>query len=61
MIYVRSINKGNKMVTLYRVIQETETGDEFACFSGTQWECENWIDENFENYPESHFYIEQKF
>lgn len=46
------------MVTLYRVIQETETGEEFACFSGMQWECENWIDENFENYPESHFYIE---
>lgn len=48
------------MTTLYSVIQETETGEEFAVFSGTQWECESWIDENAEFYPESRFYLELK-
>lgn len=48
------------MVTIYRVMEETETGEEFCVFDGSQWECENWIDENVEEFPESYFYIEQK-
>ncbi len=41
-----------------RVMQCTETGEEFNVFQGTMAQCENWIEENADQYPESGFSIE---
>jgi hypothetical protein len=42
-----------------RVIQVTETGEEFCAHTGCAEDCEDWIENNAENYPESSFYTEQ--
>lgn len=43
----------------YRVMQVTETGEEFWAFEGTEERCEDWVDANFEQFPESSFYLER--
>jgi hypothetical protein len=40
-------------------MQIQETGEERNAFEGSGFECENWIDENESNYPESQFYMER--
>ena len=43
----------------HRVMQVTETNEEFCVFTGSESECDDWIDENSDNYPESGFYTEK--
>lgn len=43
----------------FRVMQVTETGEEFWAFEGTEDACDAWIDENASQYEESSFYIER--
>jgi len=44
----------------FRVMQVTETGEEFHAFEGDTWEeCEAWILANMDNFPESTFYWEE--
>lgn len=44
----------------YRVMQVTETREEFCVEEfRTEKEAAKWIDENWDNYPESCFYITQ--
>ena len=43
----------------YRVMQVTETGEEFWAFEGSQPQCYDWIDTNAEEFPESTFYVER--
>lgn len=43
----------------FRVMQVTETGEEFWAFEGTEDQCDTWIDENAPQYVESSFYIER--
>ena len=39
-------------------MQSTETGEEFNVFQGTEDECDDWIEENADQYPESTFFLE---
>lgn len=41
-----------------RVMQTTETGEEFCVHTGRLEDCEDWIDNNAGNYPESSFYMD---
>ena len=41
-----------------RVIQVQETGEEICVFVGTEDQCEDWMDENAEQFVESTFYVE---
>ena len=41
-----------------RVMQVTETGEEFCVHTGCNEDCEDWIENNAANFPESTFYIE---
>ncbi len=43
----------------FRVMQVTETGEEFFAFEGSEDRCDAWIDENLPQYEESSFYIER--
>lgn len=44
----------------YRVMQVTETGEEFNAFEGdTQEACEAWIEANADSFEESTFYWEE--
>ena len=43
----------------FRVMQVTETGEEFWAFEGTEDQCDAWIDENAPQFEESSFYIER--
>jgi hypothetical protein len=51
-------NKKEIQMSRYRVMQVQETGEECNVFEGTGSECEDWIDNNEDNYPESQFYME---
>lgn len=42
----------------YRVVQIVETREECTPFEGTYEECEEWIEDNHTQYPESRFYTE---
>lgn len=46
------------MSATYRVMQVTETGEELCAYEGSEAQCERWIDDNGDNYPESGFYVE---
>ena len=43
----------------YRVMQVQETGELTNVFEGTLDECEDWMDENAEQFVESTFIIER--
>ena len=43
----------------YRVMQETETGEEFNAFEGSMEECHDWIQTNAGQYEESRFTTEK--
>ena len=45
--------------SVWRVMQKTETGEEFNVFQGTEDECCNWIDANQDQFPESTFNLEE--
>ena len=40
-----------------RVMQVTETGEEFCIHTGCLEDCEDWIENNAGMYPESSFYL----
>ncbi len=42
----------------YRVMQVMETNELCCVFEGDEEDCDNWIDENYDNYPESTFFVE---
>ena len=44
---------------MFKVMQICETGEENYAYEGTEFQCNKWIDENEEQYPESSFYIQQ--
>ena len=46
------------MSATYRVMQVTETGEEVNVYEGSKAQCDRWIDDNADNYPESGFYLE---
>lgn len=46
------------MSATYRVMQVTETGEEFWAYEGSEAQCDRWIEDNEDNYPESTFYVE---
>lgn len=48
-----------KTQPLFRVMQTTETGEEFWAFEGSEDACDAWIDENASGYEESSFFIER--
>lgn len=43
----------------FRVMQETETGESFNVFEGNEAQCDDWIDENEDEYEESSFFVEE--
>lgn len=43
---------------MWRVMQVTETGEEFCVFEGSASQCDYWMDENADNFHESRFYVE---
>lgn len=45
---------------MFVVIQITETGEEFVKFSGTEDECEQWLDENAPNFGEEQQFCVEK-
>ncbi len=42
----------------HRVIQVMETREEVCVFVGTEDQCEDWMDENADQFVESTFYVE---
>jgi len=44
---------------MYKVMQVTETGEEFCAYEGSEYQCNKWIDENADCYPESDFYVRE--
>lgn len=42
----------------YRVMQTLETREEVAAFEGTLTECDDWLDQCADQFPESTFKIE---
>lgn len=45
-------------MALFKVMQQTETGEIFCQFTGSESRCEAWIDNNADDYPESDFWVE---
>ena len=43
----------------FRVMQVTETGEEFWAFEGSEEACDAWIYQNADQYVESTFFIER--
>lgn len=43
----------------HRVMQITETGEEFWAFQGSEDACDTWIDECAAQFEESGFYVER--
>lgn len=41
-----------------RVMQVTETREEFCAFEGSEDACYDWIEDNRDQFPESTFYVE---
>jgi uncharacterized protein YbdZ (MbtH family) len=42
----------------WRVMQMMETGEQVNVFEGNEEQCQDWLDENAEQYVESHFTME---
>lgn len=44
---------------MWRIMQTMETGEEANVFEGTEEQCQDWLDENAEQYVESSFIMER--
>lgn len=44
----------------HRVMQSMETGEERCAYEGTARQCDQWIDDNADQYPESQFWVEPR-